>query len=133
MLDAFMSRYRERTRKVVMARGGHPVPNEQSFAAGEAALRVADTNRARGELLVVLLSGGASAMLAAPAPGVTLEQKIALTRELLRSGLPIAQMNARRKELSAIKGGKLALRGGRSITFAISDVHAPIEDDPAVI
>jgi glycerate 2-kinase len=133
MLDAFMARYGGRTREVVLARGGHPVPNMESFAAGAEALRVADANRARGELLVVLLSGGASAMMAAPAPGVTLEDKIALARELLASGLPIAEMNARRKQLSAIKGGKLALRAGRSITYAISDVHAPVEDDPAVI
>jgi glycerate 2-kinase len=72
-------------------------------------------------------------MLAAPAEGVTLDQKIAVTRDLLRSGRPIAEMNAVRKQLSAIKGGKLAARAGRSITFAISDVHAPIEDDPSVI
>jgi glycerate-2-kinase len=82
---------------------------------------------------VVLLSGGASAMMAAPAPGVTLEDKIALTRDLLRSGKPIAEVNAARKRVSAIKGGKLALRAGRSVTFAISDVHAPVEDDPATI
>ncbi len=119
--------------EIVLAQGGHPLPDAESFAAGETALRLADRNRERGELLVVLLSGGASAMMAAPAPGVTLEDKIALTRELLRSGLPIAEMNARRTELSAIKGGKLARRAGRSITYAISDVHAPVEDDPAVI
>jgi glycerate-2-kinase len=116
-----------------MARGGHPLPDATSCAAGEAALRVADANRARGETLVVLLSGGASAMIEAPAEGVTLEHLIDVTRELLQSGRPIAEMNARRKELSAIKGGKLALRAGRSITYAISDVHAPVEDDPAVI
>jgi len=133
MLDAFMAKYAGRTRAVVVARGGHPLPNEASVAAGEAALGTADANRARGDLLVVLVSGGASAMMAAPAAGVTLEDKIALTRALLRSGLPIAEINARRKELSAIKGGKLALRAGRSITFAISDVHAPVEDDPATI
>jgi glycerate 2-kinase len=133
MLDTFMRRLGDRTREVVLAQGGHPLPNAESFAAGEAALRVADANCKRGETLVVLLSGGASAMMAAPAPGVTLEDKIALTRELLQSGLPIAEMNAQRKQLSAIKGGKLALRAGRSITYAISDVHAPVEDDPAVI
>ena len=133
MLDAFLPRYRRRTREVVVARGGHPLPNAESFAAGEAALRAADANRARGELLVVLLSGGASAMFEAPAPGVTLEQTIAVTRELLRSGRPIAEMNARRTQLSAVKGGRLAVRAGRSITFAISDVHAPVEDDPSVI
>ena len=133
MLGAFMARHADRTHQVVLAQGGHPVPNAESFAAGEAALRVADDNRERGEALVLLLSGGASAMMAAPAPGVTLEDKIALTHELLRSGLPIAAMNARRKQLSALKGGKLALRAARSITYAISDVHAPVEDDPAVI
>lgn len=133
MADAFLQRYGTRTRGVVVARGGHPLPDEASFASGAAALALADENRARGERLVVLLSGGASAMLAAPAPGVTLDEKIRVTEELLRSGRPIAEINAVRKTLSAIKGGKLAWRAGRSITFAISDVHAPVEDDPSVI
>jgi hydroxypyruvate reductase len=128
-----MDRHAQRTRTLVVARGGHPLPDGASFDAGARALVLADENRERGELLVVLLSGGASAMLAAPADGVTLEQKILVTRELLRSGRPIAEMNAVRKQLSAIKGGKLAARAGRSVTFAISDVHAPIEDDPSVI
>jgi hydroxypyruvate reductase len=133
MADAFMARYRSRVREIIVSRGGHPLPDAESFRAGDAALRLADANRARGETLVVLLSGGASAMLAAPADGVTREQKIAETRELLRSGRPIAEVNAVRTQLSAIKGGKLARRAGRTITFALSDVHAPIEDDPAVI
>jgi glycerate 2-kinase len=133
MADAFMERFAARTRQIVVARGGHPLPNAESVESGEAALRLADANRARGEMLVVLLSGGASAMLAAPAPGVTLEEMIGRTRELLRSGRPIAEINAVRKQMSAIKGGKLALRAGRCVTFAISDVHAPIEDDPSVI
>ena len=133
MADAFLARYGDRVRGCVISRGGHPLPDAESFRAGAAALALADANRARGETLVVLLSGGASAMLAAPGPGVTVEQKIAVTRDLLRSGLPIAEMNAVRKRLSAIKGGKLAARAGRSITFALSDVHAPIEDDPSVI
>lgn len=133
MTGAFMSRYRSRVGEVVLSRGGHPLPDAESFRAGAEALRAADANRARGETLVVLLSGGASAMLAAPAPGVTMDEKIATTRELLRSGLPIAEINAVRKRLSAIKGGKLAARAGRSITFALSDVHAPVEDDPSVI
>lgn len=133
MADAFFERYAGRTRGVVIARGGHPLPNAASFLAGADALRLADENRDRSETLVVLLSGGASAMLAAPAEGVTLQDKIAATRELLRSGRPIAEINAARKRLSAIKGGKLGARAGRSITFAISDVHAPIENDPTVI
>jgi glycerate-2-kinase len=133
MLDAFMAKYGARARGVVVARGGHPLPDAESFAAGEAALSVADANYARREVLVVLLSGGASAMMDAPARGVTLDDAIALNRDLLQSGLPIADMNARRTQLSAIKGGQLARRAGRSITYAISDVHAPVEDDPAVI
>jgi glycerate 2-kinase len=128
-----MARYGSRVREMVISSGGHPLPDAESFAAGAGALRLADANRARGETLVVLLSGGASAMLAAPAEGVTIERKIAATRELLRSGLPIAEINAVRKRLSAIKGGKLAARAGRTITFALSDVHAPVEDDPSVI
>lgn len=133
MVAAFMARHGSRVRESVVSRGGHPLPDAESFRAGSDALRIADANRARGETLVVLLSGGASAMLAAPADGVTLDQKIATTRSLLSSGLPIAEMNAVRKRLSAIKGGKLAMRAGRSITFALSDVHGPIEDDPSVI
>jgi hydroxypyruvate reductase len=133
MVDAFMARHGARVRAMVVSRGGHPLPDAESFSAGAEALRLADVNRSRGETLVVLLSGGASAMLAAPAEGVTIEQKIAAARELLRSGLPIAEINAVRKRLSAIKGGKLAARAGRTIAFALSDVHAPIEDDPSVI
>lgn len=133
MAAAFAERFAASTRAVVVANGGHPLPDAASFASGARALALADDNRRRGETLVVLLSGGASAMLAAPADGVTLEQKIAVTRDLLRSGRPIAEINAIRRQLSAIKGGKLAARAGRSVTFAISDVHGPIEDDPAVI
>jgi glycerate 2-kinase len=133
MMDAFMARYGSRVHEAVMSRGGHPLPDAESFRAGADALRLADANRARGETLVVLPSGGASAMLAAPADGVSIERKIETTRQLLRSGRPIAEINAVRKQLSAIKGGKLARRAGRTITFALSDVHAPIEDDPSVI
>jgi glycerate-2-kinase len=133
MADAFLARHGHRTRVALVSRGGHPVPDDESFEAGARALQLADANRARDELLVVLLSGGASAMLAAPAEGVTREQKIAATRNLLASGRPIAEINAVRTQMSAIKGGKLARRAGRSVTFALSDVHAPIEDDPSVI
>ena len=133
MADAFLDRFSDSTHDVVIARGGHPLPDAASFESGARAQRLADENRHRGELLVVLLSGGASAMMAAPANGVTAAQKIATTRALLRSGKPIAEINAVRRALSAIKGGKLALRAGRSVTFAISDVHAPVEDDPSVI
>jgi glycerate-2-kinase len=83
--------------------------------------------------LLVLLSGGASAMLAAPAPPVTLADKIRATDALLRAGSPIDRLNCVRKHLSEIKGGQLGAAVPRSLTLAISDVHAPIADDPSVI
>jgi hydroxypyruvate reductase len=111
----------------------HPEPGEGSVAAGLAALELADRVRTARGLLLVCLSGGASAMLAAPAPGLTLADKAATTQHLLRAGLDIGALNAVRRHLSAIKGGQLAARAGRSVTLAISDVCTPIEDDPRII
>ncbi len=110
--------------------GGHPVPTAASEAAATRALSLAREANPEDELLV-LLSGGASAILAAPAPGLTLADKIATTRLLLESGADIGQLNAVRKHLSAIKGGRLALRAACPVhTFALSDV---VGDDPSVI
>jgi glycerate-2-kinase len=111
----------------------HPEPSDLSEAAGRAALELADEARSRHGLLVVCLSGGASAMLAVPAPGLSIADKIATTRCLLRRGLDIGQINLVRRHLSAIKGGQLAARAERTVTLAISDVCTPVEDDPAVI
>ena len=133
MTDAFAALHEGRIGDVLIARGAHPLPDAASVEAAARALAIAGEMRRSGGQLVVLLSGGASAMMAAPAPGLTLADKIALTRYLLASGLPIASMNAIRKHVSAIKGGRLAAAAGRSITYAMSDVHAPVEDDPAVI
>ena len=84
------------------------------------------------DLVVVLLSGGASALLTNPANGLSLEDKIACNRALLQSGAPISVVNCIRKHLSAIKGGHLALAAqpAQVITLAISDVP---HDDPSVI
>jgi hydroxypyruvate reductase len=133
MLDALRRAHGDRVRDVAIGAGGHPVPDRASVDAGRRALDVAAAARARGEWLVVLLSGGASAMLAMPADPITLEDLAETTRLLLASGLPIAQMNAVRKHLSAIKGGALAAAAGRVVTYALSDVHSPVEDDPSVI
>lgn len=111
----------------------HPRPSLASEQAGRVALAMADATRRDGGLLLVCLSGGASAMLAAPATGVTIDDKSATTATLLRAGLDIGDINVVRRHLSAIKGGQLAARAGRSITLAISDVCTPVEDDPAVI
>jgi glycerate-2-kinase len=133
MADAFAAQHDGRIRDVLVSRGSHPLPDAASVEAARRAMTLAREARACDDWLIVLLSGGASAMMAAPAEGLALDDKIALTRWLLRSGLPIAAMNAIRKHVSAIKGGRLAAAAGPSITYAISDVHAPIEDDPAVI
>ena len=111
----------------------HPKPSAASEAAGRAALAVADQAHDDKGLLIVCLSGGASAMLAVPAPGLTIEDKAAATGRMLLSGCDISELNLVRRHLSAIKGGQLAARAGRSITLAISDVCTPVEDDPKVI
>jgi hydroxypyruvate reductase len=111
---------------------GHPSPNQASAAAAERALELARLSRDRGGLLV-LLSGGASAMLAAPVDGVTLSEKLETSGRLMRAGAAIHELNCVRKHLSRIKGGRLAAAAGRIITFALSDVHAPVADDPSVI
>ena len=86
----------------------------------------------RGGLLLALLSGGGSAMLAKPTRGITLEDKQSAIDILSRSGVPIAGINCVRKHLSAIKGGRLAAAAGHCLTLAISDVHVP-PDDPSTI
>ena len=113
--------------------GGHPLPDRGSLDAGHEALRCATEMSPTG-CLVVLLSGGASALLAVPLEGVTLGQKVETTRLLLAAGVPIHELNCVRKHLSAIKGGRLArAAAGRVLTLAISDVVGPVEDDPVVI
>ena len=110
--------------------GGHPTPTAESERGGREALALAASLQ-EGETLVVLLSGGASALMAVPAQGVTLEDKQATTRQLLRAGADIHALNTVRKHLSAIKGGGLAARApGPSVTLAISDV---VGDDLSVI
>ena len=110
----------------------HPYPNEASVSAGLRALEMARESRDAG-WLVVLLSGGASAMLVAPVAGVTLDDKIATARALMRAGIAIDGLNCVRKHLSRIKGGQLAAAAARTMTLAISDVHGPVADDPSVI
>jgi glycerate 2-kinase len=72
-------------------------------------------------------------MLAVPADELRLEDKLQTARALMNAGAAIAELNCVRKHLSAIKGGRLAVAAGRTMTLAISDVHGPIADDPAVI
>lgn len=110
--------------------GGHPVPNDQSVAAGERALALAGS-LADDDLLLVLLSGGASSLLACPAEGLSLADKRATTKRLMEAGADIHTLNGVRKHLSQIKGGRLAAAcRGRTICLAVSDV---VGDDVSVI
>lgn len=113
---------------VTIHHAGHPVPDDTSVAAADDALRIARTADPR-DLILCLLSGGASSLWAAPPDGVTLGELRALTSALLRSGAPIAEMNAVRSQLSRIAGGRLvAAARAPVVTLAISDViAAPVE------
>jgi hydroxypyruvate reductase len=123
--------YGRKTRHIPVVEAGHPVPDAAGLAGAERTLLLADGAGA-DDLVLVLLSGGASANWIAPADGVTLEEKQATTRALLRSGANIGEINCVRKHLSRIKGGRLARRAKPAavVTLAISDVPG---DDPAVI
>lgn len=123
--------YACRTRAVPIIQAGHPVPDLFGLAGTERMLALADSATAE-DCVVVLMSGGASANLIAPAKGISLVEKQALTTALLRSGAPIEAINCVRKHLSEIKGGRLAARLMPAFvtTLAISDVPG---DDPSVI
>lgn len=123
--------YGRPTRRIAMVEAGHPVPDAAGLAAAERALALA-AGADPADCVLVLISGGASANWIAPAPGLTLADKQAVTRALLRSGAAIDEMNTLRKHLSRIKGGRLAraAQPARLVTLAISDVPG---DDPAVI
>jgi hydroxypyruvate reductase len=117
--------------RIEVVEAAHPVPD----AAGEgAARRILDLAEGAGadDLVLCLISGGASALLTLPAPGLSLDDKQAINRALLASGADIAQMNVVRKHLSAIKGGRLAAAAhpAKVVSLLISDVPG---DDPAVI
>ncbi len=109
---------------------GHPLPNDASVAAASRAMDVAASTRS-GDVLLVLLSGGGSALMALPAEGVTLAEKQSTVRTLLERGADISELNTVRKHLSAIKGGQLAAAAAGSVlTLAVSDV---VGDDLSVI
>jgi hydroxypyruvate reductase len=119
------------TKRIEILEAGHPVPD----AAGlRGAHRIVDLARGCGEedLLVFLLSGGASALLPYPAAGLTLEDKQIATNALLKSGAPIEAVNAVRKHLSLVKGGRLAqiAAPARVLCLILSDV---IGDGPEAI
>ena len=108
----------------------HPLPDARSVAAGRRAIEVAQRTDS-DDTLVVLLSGGASALMAVPAGALTLEDKRTAVNALLKGGADITALNTIRKHLSAVKGGRLAAEAsGPTVCLAISDV---VGDDLSVI
>lgn len=118
-------------RRIEVVEAAHPVPDGAGSAAA-ARLLASVGGLTADDLVLFLASGGGSALMALPAPGITLEDKRRVTRALLRSGATIGEINCVRKHLSAIKGGRLAAAAAPAavVTLAISDVPG---DDPAVI
>jgi hydroxypyruvate reductase len=123
--------YARPTRVVEMIEAGHPIPDAAGLQAAEKALKLAESAGA-DDLVLVLMSGGASANWIAPAEGLSFADKQAVTRALLRSGANIGEINTVRKHLSRIKGGRLARHAypARLMTIGISDVP---NDDPSAI
>jgi hydroxypyruvate reductase len=117
--------------RIEVVEAAHPVPDEAGLRATQ---RIAELTRGLGadDLVLCLISGGGSALLSMPAPGLTLADKQAVNKALLKSGAAIDEMNCVRKHLSGIKGGRLAAMcaPARVVTLLISDVPG---DEPAVI
>ena len=117
--------------RIEIVEAAHPVPDPNGLKAAQ---RILDMVRGltADDLVLCLISGGGSSLMTLPAEGLTLEDKQAVNRALLRSGATISEMNCVRKHLSAIKGGRLAAAAApaRVVTLMISDVPG---DDPAVI
>src|SRR3989475_3241344 len=123
--------YKARPGRIEVVEAAHPVPDD---AGQRAAQRIVELTRGltQDDLVLCLISGGGSALLSLPAEGLTLDDKRAINKALLRSGAAIDEMNCVRKHLSAIKGGRLAAlcAPAKVVTLTISDVPG---DDPAVI
>lgn len=117
--------------RIEVLEAAHPTPDAMSEEAGRRIIAAVQGLTA-DDLVVALMSGGGSALMTLPAAGMSLADKQAVNRSLLASGANIVEMNAVRKHLSAIKGGRLALAAhpARVVTLAISDIPG---DDPAAI
>jgi hydroxypyruvate reductase len=117
--------------RIEVVEAGHPLP-DAAGAAAAARIRAMVSGLSANELVLCLISGGGSALLSAPADGLTLDDKRQVQRALLASGATIGEINVVRKHLSALKGGRLALAcaPARVFTLVLSDVPG---DDPSVV
>jgi glycerate 2-kinase len=119
------------TTQIEVVEASHPVPDEAGYLAARRMMAKVH-GLSHDDLVVALISGGGSALLPAPGPGLSFEDEQAVTRALLASGMPIGVMNLIRNEISAIKGGRLAALASpaRVATLIVSDVAG---DDPALV
>ncbi len=117
--------------RIEIAEAAHPIPDAAGYLAARRIMEKV-SGLSRDDLVVALISGGGSALLPHPAPGLSLEDEQALNHVLLKSGAPIGVMNLIRNELSAVKGGRLAALAhpARVATLVVSDVPG---DDPALV
>lgn len=118
-------------KRIRVIEAAHPVPDGAGLEAARHLSGLVEGLDA-DDLVVALVSGGGSALLPAPAPGLTLEDEIAVNEALLASGAPIAAMNALRKHISTVKGGRLAARAfpAKVVSLVVSDIPG---DDPALV
>ncbi len=123
--------YSRPCRFIEVVEAAHPVPDARGQRAAQRLLAMAES-LSKDDFLLALISGGGSALMSLPQPGLTMEDKRAVTRALLHCGAPISAINTVRRHLSAIKGGRLAAAAwpARTLALMISDVPG---DDPAVI
>ncbi len=124
--------HRAPTRSIEILEAGHPVPDEAGASAARRMMQFVD-GLTPDDLVIALMSGGGSALLPMPLPGLSLADKQVVNRSLLRSGATITEMNCVRRHLSGIKGGRLAAAcaPARLVTLAISDVPGDAPGDIA--
>jgi len=119
-----------RMQRIELAEGGHPLPNKESLSASRRILSMID-QAMPDDLFICVISGGSSALMACPVPGITLEDEIEVTDRLIKSGARILEINAVRRHISATNGGRLAQKieekGAEMINLIVSDL---VEDAP---
>ncbi|MFO1123097.1 MAG: glycerate kinase [Hyphomicrobiales bacterium] len=123
--------YAHALKRIGVHHASHPVPDAASLAGADKALALAAT-LGPDDLLIALVSGGGSALMSKPTPGIAMDEKLGLVRALLKCGANIAELNCVRKQISGVKGGRLARAAGgaRIHTLVLSDVPG---DDPAIV
>lgn len=119
------------TKHIKVLHAAHPVPDRAGAQAAQVLLQTV-AGLTEDDLVIALISGGGSALLPCPAPGLSFEDEAAVTQALLASGAPIDAMNAIRTQISGIKGGRLAMAAApaKVVSFVVSDV---VGDDPAIV